>query len=170
MSGSYGRLAPRRAWDILQDVPEEQKNLFLVQAIIQEDLARNQEGFVIGTYLEIFFNVSGFRQGIQWDILKCFQNWTGHPMGCPKVFSELDRASIWMPSEERKDCIMERALAYVCCPVDIGKAKVQKHCRKIYELEYVPICPQFGFSLFLDEGEAEDMQALQRMFHMALWR
>ena len=58
---------------------------------------------------------------------------------------------------------MEKALAYVCCPADAGKAKVQKYCRKIYELGYVPICPQFGFSSFLDEGEAEDMQAFQRM-------
>ena len=58
---------------------------------------------------------------------------------------------------------MEKALAYVCCPADAGKAKVQKYCRKIYELGYVPICPQFGFSPFLDEGEAEDMQAFQRM-------
>ena len=57
---------------------------------------------------------------------------------------------------------MEKALAYVCCPADAGKAKVQKYCRKIYELGYVPVCPQFGFSPFLDEGEAEDMQAFQR--------
>ena len=54
---------------------------------------------------------------------------------------------------------MEKALAYVCCPSDAGKAKMQKYCRKIYELGYVPICPQFGFSPFLNEGEAEDMQA-----------
>ena len=65
---------------------------------------------------------------------------------------------------------MEKALAYVCCPVDVGKAKVQKYCRKIYELGYVPICPQFGFSSFLNEEEAEDMQAFQRMSHMVLRR
>ena len=65
---------------------------------------------------------------------------------------------------------MEKALAYVCCPADAGKAKVQKYCRKIYELGYVPICPQFSFSPFLDEGEAEDMQAFQRMSHMVLRR
>lgn len=65
---------------------------------------------------------------------------------------------------------MEIALAYVCCPVDSGKTKVQKYCRKIYELGYVPICPQFGFSSFLDEGDAEDMQAFQRMSHMVLRR
>ena len=63
---------------------------------------------------------------------------------------------------------MEKALAYVCCPADAGKAKVQKYCRKIYELGYVPICPQFSFSPFLDEGEAEDMQAFQRMSNMVL--
>ncbi len=32
------------------------------------------------------------------------------------------------------------------------------------------LCPQFGFSPFLDEGEAEDMQAFQRMSHMVLRR
>lgn len=36
----------RRAWEILQDVPEGQKNLFLVRAIIQEDLARHLERMV----------------------------------------------------------------------------------------------------------------------------
>lgn len=65
---------------------------------------------------------------------------------------------------------MEIALAYVCCPSDAGRTKVQKYCRKIYELGYVPICPQFGFSPFLDEGDAEDMQAFQRMSHMVLRR
>ena len=65
---------------------------------------------------------------------------------------------------------MEKALAYVCCPADVGKAKVQKYCRKVYELGYVPICPQFGFAPFLNEGEAEDTQAFQRMSHMLLKR
>ena len=65
---------------------------------------------------------------------------------------------------------MEKALAYVCCPADAGKAKVQKYCRKIYELGYVPICPQFSFSPFLDEGEAVDMQAFQRRSHLGLRR
>ena len=65
---------------------------------------------------------------------------------------------------------MEIALAYVCCPADAGKAKIQKYCRKIYELGYIPICPQFGFAPFLNEGEAEDMQAFQRMSHMLLRR
>lgn len=36
----------QRAWEILQNVPEGQKNLFLVRAILQEDLARHLEGMV----------------------------------------------------------------------------------------------------------------------------
>ncbi len=36
----------QRAWQILQGVPEGQKNLFLVRAIIQEDLARHLERVV----------------------------------------------------------------------------------------------------------------------------
>lgn len=36
----------RRAWDILQDIPEGQKNLFLVRAIIQEDWALHLERMV----------------------------------------------------------------------------------------------------------------------------
>lgn len=31
---------------------------------------------------------------------------------------------------------MEQALAYVCCPADEGRMKVQKYCRKIYEMGY----------------------------------
>ena len=51
---------------------------------------------------------------------------------------------------------MEQAMAYVCCPAEESRVKVQRYCRKIYELGYVPICPRFGFLPFLDEGEAED--------------
>ena len=65
---------------------------------------------------------------------------------------------------------MEQALAYVCCPADENRAKVQKYCRRIYELGYVPICPQFGFAPFLDFGDAEDQQALNRMSHLVLKR
>lgn len=36
---------------------------------------------------------------------------------------------------------MEQALAYVCCSAEESRVKVQKYCRKIYELGYVPICP-----------------------------
>ena len=49
---------------------------------------------------------------------------------------------------------MEQALAYVCCSAEESRVKVQKYCRKIYELGYVPICPRFGFSPFLEEGDA----------------
>ena len=65
---------------------------------------------------------------------------------------------------------MEQALAYVCCPAEEGRTKVQKYCRKIYELGYVPICPRFSFAPFLDESEAEDQQALNRMSHLILKR
>lgn len=36
----------RRAWKILQGVPEGQKNLFLVRAILKEDFARHLERMV----------------------------------------------------------------------------------------------------------------------------
>ena len=65
---------------------------------------------------------------------------------------------------------MVQALAYVSCPADDSRAKMQKYCRKIYELGYVPICPQFGFAPFLNESEAEDQQALNRMSHIILRR
>ena len=60
--------------------------------------------------------------------------------------------------QERSEA-MEQAMAYVCCPAEESRVKVQRYCRKIYELGYVPICPRFGFLPFLDEGEAEDQQA-----------
>ena len=52
--------------------------------------------------------------------------------------------------------VLEQALAYVCCSAEEGKTKVQRYCRKIYELGYVPICPQYSFSPFLDDGDAEE--------------
>lgn len=65
---------------------------------------------------------------------------------------------------------MEQALAYVCCPADDNQAKLQKYCRKIYELGYVPVCPQFIFSPFLDEGAAEEAQDKTKMSHLILKR
>ena len=65
---------------------------------------------------------------------------------------------------------MEQAMAYVCCPAEESRVKVQRYCRKIYELGYVPICPRFGFLPFLDEGEAENQQAYNRMSHLILKR
>lgn len=66
--------------------------------------------------------------------------------------------------------VLEQALAYVCCSAEEGKTKVQRYCRKIYELGYVPICPQYSFSPFLDDGDVEDMQAMRRMSHQILRR
>ena len=65
---------------------------------------------------------------------------------------------------------MEQAMAYVCCPAEESRVKEQRYCRKIYELGYVPICPRFGFLPFLEEGEAEDQQAYNRMSHLILKR
>lgn len=70
----------------------------------------------------------------------------------------------------REVILIEQALAYVCCPAETGNAKMAKYCRKIYELGYVPIAPQYSFSLFLEEGEAEDQQAMKRMSHQVLRR
>lgn len=65
---------------------------------------------------------------------------------------------------------MEQALAYVCCPAGENRAKLQKYCRKIYELGYVPVCPQFTFSPFLDESVAEEAQDKAKMSHLVLKR
>lgn len=65
---------------------------------------------------------------------------------------------------------MEQALAYVSCPADESRAKVQKYCRKIYELGYVPICPQYAFTPFLNEGVAEEQQNFAKMSHLILKR
>ena len=65
---------------------------------------------------------------------------------------------------------MEQALAYVCCPETDSRARLQRNCRKIYDLGYVPICPRFGFLPFLDEGSAEDMQGMSKMSQILLRR
>ena len=41
---------------------------------------------------------------------------------------------------------------------------------KSNELGYVPICPRFVFSPFLEESDAEDMQGYGRMSHILLRR
>lgn len=40
---------------------------------------------------------------------------------------------------------MEQALAYVCCSAEESRVKVQKYCRKIYELGYVLIAKLFEY-------------------------
>lgn len=65
---------------------------------------------------------------------------------------------------------MEQALAYVCCPAHEAKARVQKYCRKIYELGYVPLCPQYAFTPFLDDESAEEQQDKMKMSHLVLKR
>ena len=65
---------------------------------------------------------------------------------------------------------MDRAFAYVSCPEVVSRVKVQKYCRMIYELGYIPICPRFGFVPFLDESNAEDLQGLAQMSMLLLKR
>lgn len=65
---------------------------------------------------------------------------------------------------------MDRAFAYVSCSEEDSRVKVQKYCRKIYELGYIPICPRFGFVPFLDESNAEDQQGLAQMSMLLLKR
>ena len=65
---------------------------------------------------------------------------------------------------------MDRAFAYVSCSEEDSRVKVQKYCRKIYELGYIPICPRFGFVPFLDESNAEDQQGLAQMsISITIW-
>ena len=64
---------------------------------------------------------------------------------------------------------MEQALAYVCCPADESRMKVQKYCRKIYELGYIPICPHYAFTPFLNDT-AEEQQDFAKMSHILLKR
>lgn len=90
---------------------------------------------------------------VQLDILFFYRENQWHPTGCRK---EMER--------------MEQARAYVCCSAEESRVKVQKYCRKIYELGYVPICPRFVFSPFLEESDAEDMQGYGRMSHILLRR
>ena len=63
---------------------------------------------------------------------------------------------------------MEQALAYVCCSAEESRVKVQKYCRKIYELGYVPICPRFVFSPFLEESDARMSHILLRRCRMVV--
>lgn len=74
-------------------------------------------------------------KGIHMDVQLCFRRRKVHPPGC------------------RKGEAMEQAMAYVCCPAEESRVKVQRYCRKIYELGYVPICPRFGFLPFWMKGK-----------------
>lgn len=82
-------------------------------------------------------------------------------MLCGCFFLEKRRAEETCPARKEM-VVLEQALAYVCCSAEEGKTKVQRYCRKIYELGYVPICLQYSFSHSLGMTDAEDMQAMRR--------
>ena len=79
---------------------------------------------------------------------------------------------------------LEKRRAEETCPARKGDGRIGTgtclcllFCRRrkdqstaVYELGYVPICPQYSFSPFLDDGDAEDMQAMRRMSHQILRR
>ena len=65
---------------------------------------------------------------------------------------------------------MEQALAYVCCSYDAGRTRIQKYCRKIYEMGYIPVSTNLCFRPFLTDNNAEDQQAFIEMSHLLLKR
>ena len=68
---------------------------------------------------------------------------------------------------------LEKRRAEETCPARKGDGRIGTGtclCLLFCELGYVPICPQYSFSPFLDDGDAEDMQAMRRMSHQILRR
>lgn len=50
---------------------------------------------------------------------------------------------------------MKRPWAYICATEDVSSRLLNRYCRKVYELGYLPICPRLndGQYLVLDDPE-----------------
>ena len=74
-------------------------------------------------------------KGIHMDVQIYFRRRKVHPYGCRKGVRRWNRR--WR----------------MCCPEEESRVKVQRYCRKIYELGYVPFVRGLGFCHFWMKGK-----------------
>ena len=55
---------------------------------------------------------------------------------------------------------MEKAFAYICAAEDAAPRLLRKHCHKVYELGYVPICPKLSLPQYLSADVPEEQRAI----------
>ena len=65
---------------------------------------------------------------------------------------------------------MEKAFAYICAAEDAAPRLLLKHCHKVYELGYVPICPKLSLPQYLSADVPEEQRAIGQISQQLLRR
>ena len=65
---------------------------------------------------------------------------------------------------------MEKAFAYICAAEDAAPRLLRKHCHKVYELGYVPICPTLSLPQYLSADVPEEQRAIGQISQQLLRR
>ena len=66
--------------------------------------------------------------------------------------------------EKERKIIMEKAFAYICAASDAAPRLLNRYCRKVYELGYVPICPKLSEAQYPVSYTHLDVYKRQNLF------
>ena len=65
---------------------------------------------------------------------------------------------------------MEKAFAYVCASEETSTRQLRRHCRAVFDLGYVPICPRLGDGQYLDLDIPNEKKACHEIARKKLGR
>ena len=65
---------------------------------------------------------------------------------------------------------MDKAFAYICASEEAASRLLRRYCKKVFELGYVPICPQLSESQYLSPDNPEECKAIHEISRQKLAR
>ena len=65
---------------------------------------------------------------------------------------------------------MDKAFAYICASEEAASRLLRRYCKKVFELGYVPICPQLSESQYLSPDNPEERKAMHEISRQKLAR
>lgn len=63
----------------------------------------------------------------------------------------------------KEELIMDKAFAYICASEEAASRLLRRYCKKVFELGYVPICPQLSESQYLSPDNPEECKAIHEI-------
>lgn len=70
----------------------------------------------------------------------------------------------------KEEPIMDKAFAYICASEEAASRLLRRYCKKVFELGYVPICPQLSESQYLSPDSPEEHKAMHEISRQKLAR
>ena len=70
----------------------------------------------------------------------------------------------------KEELIMDKAFAYICASEEAASRLLRRYCKKVFELGYVPICPQLSESQYLSPDNPEERKAMHEISRQKLAR